>query len=96
MPTESPALLSSVGYWHTVITPPMVFAQVLAQAVEEAAAQGVHKPVVVALAGDTEVEEAARYLEDRGIPAYPYAAEKAVAALAAKYKFWRHSNGDAD
>ncbi len=85
-----------VGYWHTVITPPMVFAQVLVQAVEEAAAQGVHKPVVVALAGDTEVEEAARYLEDRGIPAYPYAAEKAVAALAAKYKFWRHSNGGGD
>jgi acyl-CoA synthetase (NDP forming) len=78
-----------VGYWHTIITPPLVFAEVLAKAVEAAAAEGIRKPVVAALAGDVEVEEAARYLEERGIPAYPYAPEKAVAALAAKYRFWR-------
>ena len=82
-----------VGYWHTIITPPMVFAQVMSEAVEEARGRGVHKPVVAALAGDTEVEEAARYLEDRGIPAYPYAAEKAVDALAARYQFWRNGGG---
>ena len=35
---------------------------------------GIRKPVAVALAGDVEVEEAARLLEERGIPAYPYAA----------------------
>ena len=81
-----------IGYWHTIITPPMVFARVLSDAVEHARARGISKPVVVALAGDTEVEEAARYLEDRGIPAYPYAAEKAVDALAAKYRFWRHQS----
>jgi acyl-CoA synthetase (NDP forming) len=58
-------------------------------AVQEARSKGIDKPMVVALAGDTEVEEAARFLEDNGIPAYPYAAEKAVAALGAKYRFWR-------
>lgn len=79
-----------VGYWHTIITRPLAFAEVTAKAVEEAAADGIRKPVVAALAGDVEVEEAARYLEARGIPAYPYAAEKAVAALAARYRFWRN------
>jgi acetyl coenzyme A synthetase (ADP forming)-like protein len=78
-----------VGYWHTILTPPMVFATLLAEVVHEAQEQGIRKPIVASLAGDTEVEEAARYLEQRGIPAYPYAAEKAVAALAAKYRFWR-------
>ena len=78
-----------IGYWHTVITPPMVFAKVLEEAMNEARAAGNVKPVVVSLAGDTEVEEAARYIEDFGVPAYPYAAEDAVAALAARYTFWR-------
>jgi len=78
-----------IGYWHTVITPPMVFAKVLEEAMNEARAAGKVKPVVVSLAGDTEVEEAARYIEDFGVPAYPYAAEDAVAALAARYTFWR-------
>ena len=82
------------GYWHTIITPPLVFAKVMAGAVEDAKARGIRKPVVAALAGDTEVEEAARYLEDRGIPAYPYAAEKAVDALAAKYRWWRHARAE--
>ncbi|MCH7552434.1 MAG: CoA-binding protein [Chloroflexi bacterium] len=78
-----------VGYWHTILTPPMVFAKVLEETLEEARGKGIHKPVVVALAGDTEVEDAARYLEDLGVPAYPYAVEDAVAALAARYTFWR-------
>ena len=82
-----------LGYWHTILTPPMTFAKLAVEAVQAAQAQGIRKPVTVALAGDTEVEEAARYLEGAGIPAYPYAAEKAVAALAAKYKFWRYKTG---
>ena len=82
-----------VGYWHTLITRPLVFAEVLARAVAETQAEGIRKPVVAALAGDVEVEEAARYLEDRGIPAYPYEPEKAVAALAARHRFWRSSTG---
>ena len=81
-----------IGYWHTILTPPMVFAELLGEAVADARSKGIHKPVVVALAGDTEVETAARYLEERGVPAYPYAAEKAVAALAARYQFWRSKN----
>lgn len=78
-----------IGYWHTILTPPMVFAELLSDAMAEARAKGIRKPVVAALAGDTEVERAAAYLEERGTPAYPYAAEKAVAALAARYCFWR-------
>ena len=84
-----------LGYWHTILTPPITFAKLAAETVQAARAQGIRKPVTVALAGDTEVEEAARYLEAAGIPAYAYAAEKAVAALAAKYQYWRHKTGTA-
>lgn len=79
------------GYWHTIITPPMTFARVIADVVEEARGEGITKPVVASLSGDIEVEEAAKYLEDRGIPSYPYAPERAVAALAAVYQWSRHS-----
>ncbi len=78
-----------LGYWHTIITPPMVFAQVLGEALEEARAAGKVKPVVASLVGDVEVEEACRYLEARGVPAYAYAAERPVAALAAMYRWAR-------
>lgn len=78
-----------LGYWHTIITPPMVFAKLVAEVVEEFRAKGVHKPVVVSLAGDVQVEEAAEYLFDHGIPAYPYSTEMPVAVLGAKYKWAR-------
>jgi acetyl coenzyme A synthetase (ADP forming)-like protein len=81
-----------IGYWHTIITPPNVFAELLAKVVKEEAANGFKKPVVATLAGDVQVEDACRYLEERGIPAYPYAPEKAVSALGAVYQFWRHKN----
>jgi acetyl coenzyme A synthetase (ADP forming)-like protein len=74
------------GYWHTIITPPMAFAKVLSQALKEARNEGIVKPVVVALSGDVEVEAAAKYLEEIGIPAYPYAPERAVSALSAAYR----------
>jgi acetyl coenzyme A synthetase (ADP forming)-like protein len=80
-----------LGYWHTIITPPMVFARLLAEVMDEAKAAGKVKPVVASLVGDVEVEEACRYLEERGVPAYPYAAERPVAALAAKYQWARHA-----
>src|SRR6266404_3769718 len=51
-----------LGYWHTIITPPMVFARLMAQVVEEMRAKGFVKPVVASLAGDVEVEEAAEFL----------------------------------
>ena len=67
----------------------MVFAKLLAEIVEEMRAKGIHKPVVVSLAGDVEVEEASEYLFDHGIPAYPYSTEIPVDVLGAKYKWAR-------
>jgi acyl-CoA synthetase (NDP forming) len=80
-----------LGYWHTIITPPMVFARLLGEVLEEARVAGKVKPVVASLVGDVEVEEACRYLEERGVPAYPYAAERPIAALAAKYQWARQA-----
>jgi acetyl coenzyme A synthetase (ADP forming)-like protein len=78
-----------LGYWHTIVTPPMVFAEVTARVVEEARAKGIDKPVVASLAGDVEVERACEYLYDRRIVAYPYTTEKPVAVLGAKYRWAR-------
>jgi acetyl coenzyme A synthetase (ADP forming)-like protein len=78
-----------LGYWHTIITPPMVFAKTMVEVIEEMRAKGISKPVVASLAGDVEVEEAAEYLFDHGIPAYPYSTEMPVAVLGAKYKWAR-------
>jgi len=52
-------------------------------------AKGIEKPVVASLAGDVEVEEAAEYLYQHGIPAYAYSTEIPVAVLGAKYKWAR-------
>ncbi|GAB3503724.1 acetate--CoA ligase family protein [Amycolatopsis cihanbeyliensis] len=81
-----------LGYWHTIVTPPMVFAELTARVVGEARAQGVDKPVVASLAGDTEVEKACEYLFDHRIVAYPYTTERPVAVLGAKYR-WARSAG---
>src|SRR5690242_6884338 len=78
-----------LGYWHTIITPPMVFAKLVVEVVDEMKAKGIHKPIVASLAGDVEVEEAAEYLFQHGIPAYPYTTEMPVAVLGAKYKWAR-------
>jgi acetyl coenzyme A synthetase (ADP forming)-like protein len=78
-----------LGYWHTIITPPMVFAKLMAEVVEEMRAKGKVKPVVASLAGDVQVEEAAQYLYERGIPAYAYSTEIPVAVLGAKYQWAR-------
>ena len=78
-----------LGYWHTIITPPMVFAELLGEAVAEARGKGIDKPVVASLVGDVEIEAACEYLMDREILAYPYTAEKPVAVLGAKYRWAR-------
>ncbi|OZM84195.1 acetate--CoA ligase family protein [Pseudonocardia sp. MH-G8] len=78
-----------LGYWHTIVTPPMVFAELTARVVAEAREKGIEKPVVASLAGDTEVEEASDYLYQHGIVAYPYTTEKPVAVLGAKYRWAR-------
>jgi acyl-CoA synthetase (NDP forming) len=67
----------------------MVFARLVGEVLDEARAAGINKPVVASLVGDVEVEEACRYLEERGVPAYPYAAERPIAALAAVYQWSR-------
>ncbi|HKN51077.1 MAG TPA: acetate--CoA ligase family protein [Amycolatopsis sp.] len=81
-----------LGYWHTIVTPPMVFAELVAEVVEEYRATGIHKPVVASLSGDVEVEEASEYLYAHGVVAYPYTTEKPVAVLGAKYR-WARSAG---
>ncbi|MGX1880770.1 acetate--CoA ligase family protein [Streptomyces sp. NPDC055287] len=87
---EDPRIHALVlGYWHTIVTPPMVFAELTARVVEEFRARGVEKPVVASLAGDVEVEEACAYLYERGVVAYPYTTERPVEVLGAKYKWAR-------
>lgn len=78
-----------LGYWHTIITPPMVFAELLIDCVERARNQGIHKPVVCSLVGDVEIERACDLLNEKHILAYPYTAEKPVAVLGAKYRWAR-------
>lgn len=80
-----------IGYWHTIVTPPMAFAELLVETVAEAQAQGNTKPVVVSLAGDVEVERACDVLFQNGIPSYPYSTEIPVAVLGAKYR-WARAN----
>jgi acetyl coenzyme A synthetase (ADP forming)-like protein len=78
-----------LGYWHTIVTPPMVFAKNMVEIVDEMKKKGKVKPVVVSLAGDVEVEEAAQYLYEHGIPAYAYSTEIPVEILGAKYQWAR-------
>src|ERR1700683_2779162 len=78
-----------LGYWHTIVTPPMVFARNMVEVKKEMEAKGFVKPIVASLAGDIEVEEAAEYLYQNGIPAYAYSTELPVEVLAAKYKWAR-------
>ena len=78
-----------LGYWHTIITPPMVFARNMVQVIDEMRGKGIVKPIVASLAGDVEVEEAAQYLYEHGIPAYAYSTEIPVAVLGAKYQWAR-------
>jgi acetyl coenzyme A synthetase (ADP forming)-like protein len=78
-----------LGYWHTIITPPMTFAKVVADVVEEYRGRGIEKPIVASLAGDVEVEQASEYLFAHGVPAFPYTTETPVEVLAAKYRWAR-------
>ena len=80
-----------LGYWHTIVTPPMVFAKLVAEVVEEYREKGIVKPIVASLAGDVEVEEAAEYLYEHGVVAYPYTTELPVQVLGAKYRWARNA-----
>lgn len=50
-----------LGYWYTIVTPTMVLARHMVQAIGETRANGIVTPVVASLAGNVEVEEAAQY-----------------------------------
>lgn len=80
-----------LGYWHTIVTPPMVFAKMVAEVVEEYRKKGIVKPIVASLAGDVEVEEACQYLYEHGVVAYPYTTELPVQVLGAKYRWARNA-----
>jgi acetyl coenzyme A synthetase (ADP forming)-like protein len=75
-----------LGYWHTIVTPPMVFAELVAEVVEEYRERGIDKPVVASLSGDVEVEKASEYLFEHGVVAYPYTTELPVDVLGANYR----------
>ncbi len=53
------------------------------------AARGIDKPIVAWLAGDVQVEAAAEYLYEHGVPSYAHSTEIPVAVLGAKYKWAR-------
>ena len=78
-----------LGYWHTLITPPMVFAETVIRAKKAAESVKAPKPIVAALSGDIEVERAASLLETHGVPAFAYSSEKAVVVLGALYRWAR-------
>ena len=80
-----------LGYWHTIITPPMVFAKMVVEVVEEYRKKGIEKPVVASLSGDVEVEEASQYLFEHGVVGYPYTTELPVQVLGAKYRWARNA-----
>ncbi len=80
-----------IGYWHTIVTPPLVFAKLMVEVMAQSRARGVDKPVVVSMAGDMEVERACDLLFASDIPAYPYTTETPVAVLGAKYR-WARAN----
>ncbi|HVO65582.1 MAG TPA: acetate--CoA ligase family protein [Syntrophales bacterium] len=78
-----------LGYWHTLVTPPMVFVETVIKAKKAAESGKAPKPIVAALSGDVEVERAATLLESHGVPAFPYSSERAVIVLSALYRWAR-------
>ena len=78
-----------LGYWHTLITPPMAFAETVIRAKKAVESMKAPKPIVASLSGDIEVERAASLLETHGVPAFTYSSEKAAMVLGALYRWAR-------
>src|ERR687894_770919 len=57
-----------LGYWHTIVTPPMTFAKVVADVVEEYRGKGIVKPVVASLAAAASVDVASEQPVQSWIP----------------------------
>ncbi|MCE2390228.1 MAG: hypothetical protein J4G09_01955 [Proteobacteria bacterium] len=60
--------------------------RLLGEVVQDARQRGIDKPIVCSLAGDVEVEQACAGLNEFDILAYPYATQKPIAVLDAKYR----------
>ena len=75
-----------VLYCHTAITDPMRLAEAIVRYRRE---RGSTKPLVAAFIGGKECEEAVKYMTRNGIPTFENP-ERAVVALAAKYRYWRY------
>ncbi len=74
-------------YCHTAITDPLRIAEALVRCKREG--EYVDKPMVAAFIGGKECDTAIKHLTRYGIPAFENP-ERAVAALAAKYRYWRY------
>ena len=79
-----------LGYWHTIITPPMVFATRGAGSGRGDAGQG-HRPSRSSPRWPATSRSSRRpsTCSTNGIPAYPYTTETPVAVLGAKYRWAR-------
>src|SRR6202795_4785410 len=78
-----------LGYWHTIVTPPMVFAKNMVEVKNAMKAKGIEKPIVASLAGAIEVKEPPAYSSQSAFLSYAYSTEIPVAVLGAKYKWAR-------
>src|SRR5258708_19721454 len=61
-----------LGYWHTIVTPPMVFARNMVEGKKEMEAKGFVKPMVPSLPPTVEVHEPPQHLYHNPIPPSPY------------------------
>jgi len=82
-----------IGHWHTIITTPMQFAKAVVDAVNEARAKGIEKPIVVSMSGDIpETLQAVEYIEEHAnVPTFFVQPERAVKALGALYYWARYA-----
>ena len=87
---EDPRIHALVlGYWHTIVTPPMVFAELTARVVAEFRERGSRSRWWRRSRATSRSRRPAQYLFERGVVAYPYTTEKPVAVLGAKYRWAR-------
>ena len=84
-----------LGYWHTIVTPPMVFAKLVAEVVDGVQGQG-HREADRRVARGRRARSRRRpsICSTTAFPAYPYSTEMPVMVLGAKYKWARGAGLD--